>query len=71
MKTNKGIREYLNLHSIDDDDDGGDDDDVLPIVVAVRGEAQAFAIYIYRYTYLTCGHPNQQHYKDMTRRFPT
>ena len=48
----------MNLHSIDDDDDGGDDDDdddddVLPIVVAVRGEAQAFAIYIYIYIYIS------------------
>ena len=46
----------MNLHSIDDDDDDGgddDDDDVLPIVVAVRGEAQAFAIYIYISLYIS------------------
>ena len=37
----------------DDDDaddaaDDDDDDDALPVVVAVRGKAQAFAVYIYR-----------------------
>ena len=33
----------------DDGDDGGgdDDDDALPVVVAVPGKAQAFAVYIY------------------------
>ena len=38
----------------DDDDaddaaDDDDDDDALPVVVAVRGKAQAFAVYIYIY----------------------
>ena len=33
----------------DDDDDDYDDDDVLPVVVAVPGKAQAFAVYIHVY----------------------
>ena len=33
-------------------DDDGDDDDALPVVVAVPGKAQAFAVYVYIYIYL-------------------
>jgi hypothetical protein len=30
-----------------DGDDGDDDDDALPVVDAVPGKAQAFAVYVY------------------------
>jgi len=37
----------------DDDDDDGDDADALPVVVAVPGKTQAFAVYIYMTIYIT------------------
>ena len=37
---------------IDDDDDYDDDNDALPVVVAVPGKAQAFAVYIYMCVYI-------------------
>ena len=42
---------YDDVADDDDADDAAaaadDDDDALPVVVAVRGKAQAFAVYIY------------------------
>jgi len=37
------------LRNDDGDDGDDDDDDALPVVVAVRGKAQAFALRIYIY----------------------
>jgi len=33
-----------------DDDDDDDDDDALPVVLAVPGKTQEFAVYVYIYT---------------------
>ena len=35
-----------------DDDDDDDDDDALPVVLAVPGKTQEFAVYVYIYTYV-------------------
>ena len=47
-KINKGMGKFKNLYSGGDDDDD-DDDDALPVVVAVRGKDQAFAVYVHMY----------------------
>ena len=50
VRSTKVLGNFKNLHSGDDDDhDDDDDDDALPVVVAVRGKDQAFAVYMHMY----------------------
>ena len=37
---------------MDDDDDDDDDDDALPVVLAVPGKTQEFAVYVYIYIHV-------------------